>query len=274
LTSGIDIHPTAVVHADAKIAAGVKIGPHCVVGPDVVLESDVVLLSQVSVAGLTTIGARTRVAPFASLGGAPQSISYKGERTSLIIGTDCDIREHVTMNTGTIGGGGKTTVGDRVLVMVGTHIAHDCMVGNDVIFANNAILAGHCQVGDRVFMSGLSGCHQFIRIGEGAMVGGLVALREDIIPFGTVDRNNVLGGINIIGLKRRGATKSELHALRRTIHGIFLGEGLFEDRKQKAIANPPEDRLSAVVVSFLAAGGKRPIMKFASNALSEATLAE
>ncbi len=274
MTSGIDIHPTAVVDASAKISAGVKIGPHCVVGPDVVLEEGVCLTAHVCVAGLTTIGTRTRVAPFASLGGAPQSISYKGERTSLFIGADCDIREHVTMNTGTIGGGGRTIVGDRVMVMVGTHIAHDCIVGSDVIFANNAILAGHCQVGDRVFMSGLSGCHQFIRIGEGAMVGGLVALREDIIPFGTVDRNNVLGGINIIGLKRRGATKSELHALRHTVRSIFLGDGSFEERKQNAIANPPEDHLSAVVVSFLAAGGKRPIMKFANNALSEVNSSE
>ena len=257
-----NIHPTAIIHAGAKIASSAKIGPYSVIGPDVTIESDVVLAAHVCVTGITTIGDCTRIAPFCSLGTAPQSTGYKGEKTSLSVGVDCDIREHVTMNIGTVAGGGHTIVGDRVLMMVASHIAHDCLVGDDVIFANNATLGGHSVIGDRVVIGGLSACHQFTRIGEGAMIGGVVGLREDVIPYGLVDRDGMLGGLNVIGLKRRGAARSDLQEIRNTARGIFFGEGTFEERKQHAIANPPENKFSALIVSFLAAGGKRPILKF------------
>ena len=257
-----NIHPTAVVAAGAHIAASAIVGPYCIIGPDVTLNDNVVLTAHVCVSGVTTIGARTKVAPFCSLGSAPQSIGYKGEKTSLMVGMDCDIREHVTMNTGTVAGGGKTIVGDRVLLMVAAHIAHDCIVGNDCIFANNATLGGHSLIGDRVVIGGLSGCHQHTRIGEGAMIGGVVGLREDVIPFGLVDRDGMLGGLNIVGLRRRGATKSDIIDIRRTVRGIFFGEETFDIRKQHAIANPPQNPFAAVIVDFLAAGGKRPILKF------------
>jgi UDP-N-acetylglucosamine acyltransferase len=257
-----NIHPTALVDAGAKIAANVQIGPYCIIGPDVTLEHDVVLSAHVCVSGVTTIGARTRVAPFCSLGGAPQSTGYKGEKTRLIIGTDCDFREHVTINTGTVAGGGQTLVGNRVLLMVASHIAHDCIVGSDVTFANNATLGGHCVVGDRVVIGGLSACHQFTRIGEGAMIGGVVCLREDVIPFALVDRNGLIGGINVIGLKRRGATKADIQIIRQTVRQIFLGEGHFEQRRQRAITNPPSNPFAAMIVAFLAQSGTRPVLKF------------
>ncbi len=264
-----DIHPTAIIDSDTTIAKNVKIGPYCVVGPDVTLDEGVVLVSHVCLSGVTKIGARTRIGPFSSLGGAPQSTQYKGEKTVLIVGTDCDIREHVTISTGTMSGGGQTIIGDRVLIMVGSHIGHDCIVGDDVTFANYAILGGHCIIGDRVVLGALAGCHQFTRIGEGAMVGGVVGLREDVIPFGLVDRNGMLGGLNIVGLKRRGATKSELHDIRRTVHEIFLGDGSFELRKQRAIANPPQNQFALLIVNFLAADAKRSILKFGRGARAD-----
>jgi UDP-N-acetylglucosamine acyltransferase len=256
-----NIHPTAIIDPAARLADTVEIGPYCVVGPDVTLEDGVRLVSHVSVTGVTTIGARTRVLAFASLGSPPQSTRYKGEKTTLVIGADCDLREHVTMNTGTVEGGGQTRVGDRALMMVGAHVAHDCLVGSDVTFANNATLGGHTIVGDRVVIGGLSGCHQFSRIGEGAMIGGCIGLLEDVIPFGLVDRDATLGGLNIIGLKRRGCAKSDLHAIRRTVRDLFVGEGQFRDRVAMVAANPPENRFARMIVDFVAADAKRPILK-------------
>ena len=257
-----NIHPTAIVDDQAKIASGVQIGPYCIIGPDVTLQEGVILAPHVCISGATQIGARTRVGSFSALGGAPQSTAYKGEKTTLIVGTDCDIREHVTISTGTVGGGGQTLVGNNVMLMVASHIAHDCIVGNGVTFANNATLGGHCIVGDRAVIGGLAGCHQFTRIGEGAMIGAVIGLREDVIPFGLVGRDAMLGGLNIIGLKRRGATKTDLQAIRGTVRSIFFGEGSFETRKQQAIKNPPKNEFGAMIIAFIAADGKRPIMKF------------
>jgi UDP-N-acetylglucosamine acyltransferase len=264
-----NIHPTAIVHPAAVIAGNAVVGPYCIIGENVTLGALVVLTSHVCVSGWTTIGARTRVAPFASIGGPPQSTGYRGEKTKLLIGDDCDIREYVTISTGTVSGGGQTTIGDRVMLMAYCHIGHDSAVGNDVIFANNASLGGHCVVGNRVFMGAFSGCHQFIRIGEGAMVGGMIGIREDVIPFGLVDRTGHLGGVNIVGLKRRGALKSDLQAIRSTVNAIFKGDGSFETRKQRAFDSPPENLFAAAIVSFIAEGGKRPLMKFAMVTAAE-----
>ena len=268
------IHATAIVDANAKIASNVQIGPFCIVGPDVALEDGVILAPHVCITGVTSIGARTRIGSFSSLGGAPQSTAYKGERTTLTIGKDCDIREHVSINTGTVGGGGRTVVGDGVMLMVASHIAHDCIVGSNVTFANNATLGGHCIVGDRVVIGGLTGCHQFTRIGEGAMVGAVIGLREDVIPFGLVGRDGMLGGLNIIGLKRRGASKSDLHIIRDTVRSVFFGAGSFETRKHRAIENPPENEFAAKIISFLAEGGKRPVMKFGRGVAANAATPE
>jgi UDP-N-acetylglucosamine acyltransferase len=255
-----------LVDPAARLGAGVTIGPYCLVGPSATLEDGVHLTGHVHVTGVTTIGARTRVLPFASLGTPPQSTSYKGGPTQLVIGADCDIREHVTMNTGTEAGGGITSVGRSCLFMVGAHVGHDCHVGDNVTFANNATLGGHTIVGNRVTIGGLSACHQFTRIGEGAMIGGVVGLREDVIPFGLVDRAATLGGLNIIGLKRRGCTKSDLHAIRAVYRELFFGAGTFEARKAAVIAAPPDNAFSRMIVDFIAAGGKRPVLKPAMRA--------
>jgi UDP-N-acetylglucosamine acyltransferase len=256
------IHPTAIVHPDAQIAESAQIGPYCIIGPDVTLQNDVVLASHVCIAGVTNIGARTRIAPFSSIGGQPQSTGYKGEKTTLDIGSDCDIREHVTISTGTVSGGGKTTVGNRVMLMAACHIGHDCVVGDDNVFANNASLGGHCVTGDKVIMGAFAGCHQFIRLGRGAMIAAMAGIREDVIPFGIVNRHNFLGGINSIGLKRSGATASDLKEIRSTVQAIFFGDGTFAFRKQRAIDNPPENAFAAMIVAFLAADAKRPVLKF------------
>jgi UDP-N-acetylglucosamine acyltransferase len=255
------IHPSAIVDPAARLAETAEIGPFCVIGPDVTLADGVRLLSHVVVTGVTVIGAGTKVGPFSSLGSPPQSTRYKGEPTRLFVGEACDLREHVTMNTGTVDGGGETRVGDRGLFMVGAHIAHDCIVGDDVVFANNATLAGHSVIGNRVVIGGLSGCHQFTRIGEGAMIGGVVGVREDVIPFGLVDREATLGGLNIVGLRRRGCSKADLHAIRATYRSLFFGAGTFDERRASVIAERPENPFARMIVDFIAAGGKRPVLK-------------
>jgi len=221
-----DIHQTALVDPAARIGADVRIGPYCVIGPAVALGDGVVLESHVAVAGDTEIGPRTHVWPFASLGHRPQDLKFRGERTRLVIGADCMIREHVTANPGTEGGGGLTRVGDRCLLMVGAHVAHDCVLGDGVILANNATLAGHVKVGDGAVLGGLSAVHQFVRVGRAAMVGGLTGVERDVIPFGSVmgDRAR-LAGLNVVGLKRAGATRETLHAIRAAYQDIFHGEG-------------------------------------------------
>ncbi|MEL6423584.1 MAG: acyl-ACP--UDP-N-acetylglucosamine O-acyltransferase, partial [Pseudomonadota bacterium] len=178
------IHPSAVVEEGATIGADVRIGPFCHVSQDAVLADEVTLHSHAVVAGRTTIGARTAIFPFASIGHAPQDLKYAGEQSTLQIGEDNVIREHVTMNPGTEGGGLATTVGSRCLFMAGSHIAHDCHVGNNVILANNATVAGHCKIADFAILGGLSAVHQFVRIGEYAFVGGMSGIENDIIPFG------------------------------------------------------------------------------------------
>lgn len=211
-----DIHPTVVVESGAHLGEGVKIGPYCLIGPDVVLGDGCVLHGHAVVGGRTTIGPRTEVFPFASLGLRPQDLKYRGEPSTLEIGADNVIREHVTMNPGTDGGGMVTRVGDGCLFMVGAHVAHDCQVGSQVIMANNATLAGHVQVQDFAILGGLSAVHQFVRIGRYAMVGGMTGVERDVIPFGSVmgDRAR-LSGINIVGMKRRGLSRDEIHDVRK-----------------------------------------------------------
>src|ERR1700674_2834815 len=198
------IDPTARVASGAVIGADVEIGPFCVIGPNVVIGEGCRLVAQVHVAGHTTIGARTMIYPTASLGTPPQSKRYRGGATRLVVGADCDIREGVTMNLGTEDGGGVTTVGDRCFFMVQSHVAHDCVVGNDVVFANCVPLGGHCVIADRVVIGELSAVHQYTRVGPYAMIGALSGVRADVIPFGLVSGDFArLAGLNIVGLKRR-----------------------------------------------------------------------
>lgn len=225
------IHPTAVVDAEARIADDVAIGPYCIVGPQVELAEGTILESHVVVGGDTTIGARAHIFPFASIGLKPQDLKYRGEPSKLIIGKDNRIREHVTMNPGTEGGGAVTRIGDSCLFMVGTHVAHDCQIGNHVIMANNATLAGHVVIEDFAILGGVSAVHQYVRIGRHAMVGGMSGVDQDVIPFGSVmgDRAH-LSGLNLVGLKRHGFDRDEIQALRNAYLLLFADEGTFAER--------------------------------------------
>ena len=229
-----NIHPTAVVAAGARIDETAQIGPYCVIGPQVEIAANVRLISHVVVDEITVVGDGTVVYPFASLGHRPQDLKYKGEPSRLLIGKNNQIREHVTMNPGTEGGGMVTSVGDDGLFMVGAHVAHDCVVGNGVIFANNATLGGHVQVGDYAVLGGLSAIHQFVRIGRHVMVGGMSGVENDVIPYATVTGNRAhLSGLNLVGLKRRGFSREDIHALRNAYRLLFAPEGTMAERVEE-----------------------------------------
>lgn len=222
MQSGTFIHSLSAIEPGAKLGEGVRIGPFCHVGPDVVLEDGVELVSHVSVLGATTIGAGTKVFPQAALGGLPQNAKHRGGRTTLTIGRNCTIREGVTMHTGTDTSRGATVVGDNGNFLAYTHVAHDCIVGKNATFANGATLAGHCEIGDNVIIGGLTAVHQFSRIGDNAFLSGCSAVPGDVIPFG-IARGNLakLRGLNIIGMKRAGLSRAEIHAARRAYRVVF-----------------------------------------------------
>jgi UDP-N-acetylglucosamine acyltransferase len=254
------VHPSAVVDRKAKLGTDVTVGPFCVVGPEVELGDRVTLISHVSVGGRTAIGHDTTVYPFSSLGHPPQSLKYKSEPSTLTIGAHNTIREHVTMNPGTRDGGMATSVGDHGLFMVGVHIAHDCKVGSNVIMANNATLGGHVVVGDFAYLGGLSAIHQFVRIGPHAMIGGLSGVENDVIPYGLVmgDRAR-LSGLNIIGLKRRGFSRDDIHTLRTAYRLLFAQEGTMAERLDDVAALYRESRPVLDVVEFIMVDSTRPI---------------
>ena len=256
------IDATARVADGARLGAGVEIGPYCIVGPDVALGDGVRLIANVYLTGVTLIGEGTVVYPFASLGTPPQSVHYRGGATRLVVGRGCELREGVTMNTGTEDGGGITSVGERCLLMVGCHVGHDCRVGNSVIFANNVVLGGHVTVGDHTFLGGHAAVHQHVRIGEGAMMAGLSGASGDIIPFGyALGQIADLVGLNVVGLRRRGAARAELHRLRRAYRALFFGAGVFAERVDAVTREFGDDPLVGKIVAFIKAGGKRPLVQ-------------
>lgn len=259
--TGAVIDPTARVHPGALIGQGVTIGPYCVIGGNVTIGDSCTLMSQVNVQGHTTIGGGTRIASFTSLGGPPQSTRYRGGATKLVIGANCDIRENVTMNIGTEDGGGITTVGDRCLVMVGSHVGHDCHVGNDVTFANNAVLGGHVVVGDNVFLGGQIAVHQYVRIGEGAMIGGMSGIPSDVIPFGTaIGFRARLHGINMVGMKRRGISRDDIRRVWRTYRRLFYGPGTFDERRAAVERDFDGNPLVKKIIDFVRAPKHRALM--------------
>lgn len=248
-----EIHPTAIVEDGAKLGDGVEIGPYCIVGPHVELGDSVRLESHVVVAGHTKVGAGTQIFPFASIGHKPQDLKYAGEETYLEIGSNNQIREHVTMNPGTAGGGGLTKVGDNCLFMMGSHVGHDCMVGDHAILANNATLAGHVELADFVILGGLSAVRQWSRIGTGAIVGGMTGVEFDVIPFGSVigDRAR-LAGLNLIGLKRKNFPREQIHALRAAYKALFESEeGTLRERAQDVAQANPDEPLVKIVTDFI-----------------------
>ena len=256
-----NIHPSSIIDPAARIGEGVTIGPFCVVGPDVVLGDNVRLVSHVSVEGRTRIGSGTVVYPFASLGHPPQDLKYKGEPSELIIGANNRIREQVTMNPGTEGGGMVTRVGDGGLFMVGVHIGHDCIVGNNVIFANNATLGGHVEVGDHAVLGGLSAVHQWVRIGAHAMIGGMSGVEADVIPYGLVKGERAfLAGLNLVGLERRGFSREQIATLRNGFKRIFAtADGTMAERMEAAGKEFAESELVAAMLDFLATRGSRAL---------------
>ncbi len=255
------IDPSARIEPGAMIGQGASVGPYCIVGPNAVIGEGCRLLAHVHLTGHVTIGARTVIYPFASLGTPPQSLKYRGGPTRLVVGADCDIRENVTMNTGTEDGGGVTIVGDRCFLMAGSHVGHDCHVGSDVTFANNAVLGGHVSVGDRAFLGGQAAVHQFVRVGEGAMLGGLSGITRDVIPFGfAFGPKAELVGLNTVGLKRHGHSRADLHQLRQGFRALFLGTGEFRDRIATVAAAYAAVPLVGKIIDFLRDGGSRPPM--------------
>lgn len=252
------IHPTAIVEDGAEIGAGAKIGPFCLVGPRVKIAAGVELRSHVVVEGTTSIGEGTRVWPFAVLGAQPQDLKFAGEESRLEIGARNMIREHVTMNLGTEGGGLLTRVGDGCLFMASTHVGHDCIVGNGVIIANNAPLGGHVIVEDRAIIGGNAAVHQHSRIGRGAIVGGLTGVERDVIPYASVTGDRArLSGLNLVGLRRAKADRGHIADLRACIDFIFgEGEGSVAARAAEA-AGRWTTPLAADVTRFMLAESSR-----------------
>ncbi|PVB62661.1 acyl-ACP--UDP-N-acetylglucosamine O-acyltransferase [Labrenzia sp. 011] len=248
-----DIHPTAIVEDGAVIGDEVRIGPYSIIGPNVQLADGVTLEAHVVVAGHTTIGAGTHIFPFASIGHKPQDLKYAGEVTYLNIGANNQIREHVTMSPGTVGGGGVTRVGDNCLFMMGAHVGHDCRVGDHAILANNATLAGHVELDDFVILGGLSAVRQWSRIGTGAIVGGMTGVEFDVIPYGSAigDRAR-LAGLNLVGLKRKGVPREQIHALRAAYRALFESdEGTLRSRAEALAAEKSDQPLVKTVTDFI-----------------------
>ena len=254
------IHPTALVDPAAQLGANVDVGPYCIVGPDVMLADNVRLVSHVVIAGHTSIGAGTVVYPFASLGQPPQDLKFKGEASKLEIGANNQIREYVTMNPGTEGGGRITRVGDNCLLMVASHVAHDCDVGNNVVLANNATLAGHVTVGDFVIVGGLSAVHQFVRIGASAIIGGMSGVDKDVIPFGLVKgERGHLSGLNMIGLERRGFTRDEVRSLRNAYGMLFSPQGTLAERLEETATQFKDYPHVGQIIAFIRKATDRPL---------------
>ena len=229
-----EIHPSAIVEPGAVIGEGCRIGPFAVIGPEVTLGARVVVKSHAVVTGWTEVGEDTVIFPFAVVGEVPQDLKYRGERTRLFVGARCRIREGATLNCGTEGGGGVTRIGDDCLLMTGAHVGHDATLGNRVILANQAAIAGHCWLGDDVIVGGLSGVHQWVRVGRGAIIGAVTMVTNDVLPHGLVQApRGELDGLNLVGLKRRGVSRAEITALRAAYQMLAQGEGTFLDRARR-----------------------------------------
>ena len=253
------IHKTAIIDIKAKISSKVEIGPYTVIGPNVEIDDDVKIQSHVNISGFTTIGKNNNTYPFASIGNDPQDMKYKGEKTNLLIGNNNIIREYATINPGTIQGGGITKIGNDNLIMIGAHIAHDCILENNIVLANNAAIAGHSEIGDNVIIGGNCGVHQFTRIGKMAMIGGMTGVSRDVIPFSLSTGNrNILNGINVVGLRRLKIPNKEIIGLSDAYKEIFKTINLRENL-EKLNSKYGENSLVNEVIKFINKDKKRPI---------------
>jgi UDP-N-acetylglucosamine acyltransferase len=255
-----DVHATAIVETGARLGEGVRVGPFCLVGSQVALADGVELISHVVVAGRTTIGPKTRIFPFASIGHQPQDLKYKGEPSTLEVGSECIIREGVTLNPGTEGGGMQTVIGNGCAFLANSHVGHDCRVGNNVIFSNNVMLAGHVTVGDFAILGGGAAVIQYSRVGAHSFLGGMSGLENDLIPYGMALGNRAhLSGLNIIGLQRRGFSREDIHALRRAYRLLFADEGTLLERLDDVEEEFEGHPIVKEIVAFIRAGGKRSL---------------
>lgn len=254
------VHPTAIVDSKAQLGVDVKIGPYCIIGPKVTLGDACELMSHVVIDGNTVIGPRAKIFPFASLGQQPQDLKFHGEDSSLEIGADAMIREYVTMNTGTEGGGMLTKIGDKCVALSSVHIGHDCILGDGVIISSATLLAGHCRVDDNVIFGGGAAVHQFVRIGRNAFIGGASAVEGDIIPYGLVVGNRAsLMGLNLVGLKRHGFSRERIFALRDAYAQIFKMEGALRDRVAAVGVKCADQPDVMEIVKFIQAANDRPL---------------
>lgn len=256
----VTIHPNALVDPKAQLGEGVSVGPFCTIGPDVVIKDRTQIISHAVISGATEIGEDCVIHPFACLGGPPQHLGHKGEVTRLMVGNRNQIREHVIMHLGTVGGGGITSVGDDCLFMAGSGIAHDCIVGNKVIFANQASCGGHVQIADFVFLGGSCAVHQFARLGRYCFIGGGAIVTKDVIPYGSVWGNHArLEGLNLVGLKRRGFTREQILALRTAYRLMFADEGTFQERLDDVLEQYKEQPQVVEIINFIREDSTRPI---------------
>jgi UDP-N-acetylglucosamine acyltransferase len=264
------IHPTALVAEGAVIGAGVKIGPFCTVGPQAVLEDGVELVSHVVVDGRTRIGANARLFPFCTVGVEPQDLKYKGEDTETIIGPRTHIREHCSIHRGTVTGTGVTRIGADCLLMAVVHVAHDCEIGDGVVISNNVVMGGHVEIGNRAVVGGSSALLQFVRIGAGAMVGGVTGVSNDVAPYCfAFGPRAQLVGLNVIGLRRRGIDKAQLHLIRAAYRFIFSGPGVFADRVIAARQDYGQDPYVAEMLDFMATPGRHGLLTTVARATGE-----
>ena len=258
MTAGI--HPTAFVDGNARIGEGVEIGPYSIIGPDVALGDRTKISSHVRIVGRTEIGAETSVYAFACIGEVPQDTSYDGEPSEVVIGSNCTIREHATIHRGTRRGRMRTEIGDHCVLMVGSHVAHDCVVGQHVTMVNGATIGGHVEIGDYVTLGGLAAVQQRLRVGAYAFVGGLTGVNAEIIPFAiAVGDRAELGGLNIVGLKRRGFDRPTIHALRASYREIFFGRGTVDERVERAAERYADVEPAMNIIDFVRSGGNRPL---------------
>ena len=253
------IHKTAIIDRKAKISENVKIGPYTIIGPNVEIGEGTILQSHVNIAGNTKIGSNNNIYPFASIGNDPQDLKFKGEETKLEIGDNNKIREYVTINPGTKGGGGLTKVGNNCLFMVSAHIAHDCLVGDNVILANNVPLGGHAHVDDNAIIGGNSAVQQFTRVGKSAMIGGMCGVVRDVIPYGIAHGNrSILQGLNLIGLRRKNIPNKEIMILSEAYKKIFKNENLTDNLNTLSSELKSNDLVNEVI-DFIEKDKKRPI---------------
>lgn len=256
-----DIHPTAIVEDGADLAPTVSVGPYSIIGGNVRIGENGVIHSHVVVSGDTTIGEDCAIFPFASVGMQPQDRKFQGETSRLTIGARCTIREHVTINPGTGGGGGLTSIGDDCLLLVGAHVAHDCRLGDNIILVNQATIGGHCVLGDHVIVGGLSALHQFVRLGDHSFVGGMSGVENDVIPFGSVIGNRAsLGGLNIVGMTRRGFSREAIHNLRRAYRALFAPGATLRERLAEVEGEFGDDPNVAKITAFIREGGDRALV--------------